>query len=1162
MALAASLLLLLLLPVSGLGEAEFSSANDPVTPQGKGSRLVLIVPDSTHSVRLRDRYIDPASFSLRTYPDGTQLIIGRDYTLDPTAGLLELRALRRDTLAAEYRFLPITVTDTLQLRTPLRTSYADSLQREDISPPSSTLQQGGKARYGTNLRRSGHILRGVQVGSGRDLSLESGLRLSLDGQLARDIEVRALLDDRTLPIQPEGTSRRLDEIDQVYVDVLAGRTRGRFGDYHLVLDAGRYGRIDRRLEGGMIEMRQPEWNGRVAGAVTRAQFHSNQFTGRDGVQGPYPLRGRNGEQELIVIGGSEKVWIDGVMRQRGELADYTIDYNRGEITFTTRLPISSESRIEVDFEYSPEAFPRNLYAVETGWLSQGDRLRVAANYAREGDDPDRPIGFEMTPSIRSLLAGADAGQSEAFIPAADSLGTQRGDYSRVDTTWTDGNTYSMFLFKTPDPSGTPNGEWQVTFSESGLGRGDYKRLYDPLLGSYRFEWVGPGNGEWLAARRLPLPELRQNAAFTLASDLTNAVTLSADLGLSSHDPNVFDGTSGRSGAAQAYQLSLHPFRTSQGLEPLKLELVARHEQASFQPFARTREAEYERNWGLDTLARGLAETEYGSSLRFQPNQGIAFQAQYGRLERETPDTSATRQQYLTDRFETGTQVTHRKIRSQLRFQSISSERSGDGPNYSGNWKRANGAISYSLGSYLQPGIDSEWERRHQRTTLSDIQTDPSFAGHLYLRNRAVLGLQPLLGHSGMLYYQQRERDTEVSEGTYQPLYSEWSTGGRWGWKPMISAFFSEVEWNHAEKEYVSSDSANVVSDLAAIRAGWSPLSGAFTSDLNYRLNRTATQASALIAYPVPVGQGEYIRVGDEYIYDPEIGDIVLRAEPTGAARPTTDLSAALDMDWSPHRLPGGKGDIPGLGWEDFSLSTRLEAQEITRHSRASDIYLLRLSHFLTDSTVTGRLFGRQEVHLFRPSPSFNARLRFEAEERLINLYLTGAERFSRESWELRTRHSLNPAVDLENTARLEERSKEFARRGGTDNFTLNRASCEVSWRMSRIWRMSWMVRGLLDREGEANVTVQGLGLRPGLSWIARDKGRVSADFESLWIESDSPVIAYDLADGRPVGRNGRGNLRADLRFGTNMTGRAVYTIRLDEGRAPIHLARVEVSAYF
>ena len=90
------------------------------------------------------------------------------------------------------------------------------------------------------------------------------------------------------------------------------------------------------------------------------QIHTAQ--GEEGKQGPYQLRGERGETEIIVLAGTERVWIDGEIMTRGEENDYVIEYGSGQVTFTRNRLVTGDSRIEIDFEYSNLRFQRNLYS--------------------------------------------------------------------------------------------------------------------------------------------------------------------------------------------------------------------------------------------------------------------------------------------------------------------------------------------------------------------------------------------------------------------------------------------------------------------------------------------------------------------------------------------------------------------------------------------------------------------------------------------------------------------------------------------------------------------------------------------------------------------------------------------------------------------------------
>jgi hypothetical protein len=1146
----ALLLVVLLLYSAAFAEeiSDPSTNSDSTTVRGLFHGMVIV--DSSGVAQLPDRYLDPSTFTA-ILANGDTLT---SFNLNPTSGQLTL-PVGPDTLLVEYRYLPIKFTETFQVQRPLPMAIVDSLiaGQEVISLPERDPFAQPERGFASTLRRSGHITRGVQVGTGRDVSLESGLRLAINGRLAQDVEVTALLDDRNLPIAPEGTSRRLDEIDQVYIEIRAGDAEGRFGDYHLLTDAGRYGKIDRRLEGGRVSWNGPDISGTAAGAVTRAVFHSNQFSGADGIQGPYRLSGRDGEQDFLVLGGSEKVWVDGVLRQRGAAADYTIDYARGEVTFTPRLPITSESRIEIDFEYSPEAYPRNLYAGQVSWQDPAERVRASLVIAQEGDDPDRPFGFDMTSAIKNQLADAGDTPGSVLVPTAEEVEYGEADYIRADTTWTDNQTYDIFVFVEPDQNGDPQGNWRVPFSDVGTGAGDYERDYDAVLGLYAYRWVGPGNGRYQAKRTLPLPERRRHAAFSLIAGEHTNVTLNAEFGLSDVDVNTFSnsGDNDNTGFAQNIQLKTTPFgRGGERLPAAPLEISAsyRNEPGEYQAFGRTQDVEFNRRWGLDSTQTDVDERETELRIDARPMRPLTLSTGAAYLEQDNErirgDASAEWQSAALD------------ARGTVEAISNGSNSGSTSGNTSDDWTRAHGNATYRIAGLIAPGFDGEWEQRDAKITKDD------FAGHRYWRARPTLGLLGYQGHSGSLFYQQRQRDTQLGADNFMQLYEGSGYGANWIYRPYQNSWRSELEFSHSEKSFALADSADITTDLASLTAGFAPLSGALSTDLNYQLSRTVTRPNALIAYTVPAGQGDYIRIDDEYVYDPEIGGIILRPEPTGDALPTSDLAAAFNIDWSPHRLPGDTGRQDGFGWEDISLVTQVEAQEITRWPEPSDIYLLNLSSFQTDSTVDGRLSLRQDVYLFRSSRNGNVRFRYLAEKRLANLYLTGPERYGQDELSMLARFPISQSFDIESESSYKRLTKQLARRNTTDRFRLLRLDNKLGWRPNSTWRLTLSIGGILDHEIAEGEDVLGLSLTPGIILAARERGRITADFEALWIQSNLDIVPFELANGRPVGRNGRGNLRTEYQFGEHLTGRAVYTVRLDEGRDPIHVARMEVSAFF
>ena len=223
-----------------------------------------------------------------------------------------------------------------------------------------------------------------------------------------------------------------------------------------------------------------------------------------GVQGPYQLTGLNGEKFIIVIAGTEKVYLDGVEMKRGENNDYTIEYANATVTFTPKKLITNASRISVDFEYTDRRYSRNFLGSGISANLFNDKLKIGVQYLQEGDDQNAPIDIVLSENDKRIISEAGDDPFSAFksgvsLAEQDSLGVRKGVYQAVDTL-INNETFTYYIYNPGDSLAIYN----VSFSYIAAGAGDYVR---EALGQFRF--AGIGQGSYMPVILLPIPQLKQ-----------------------------------------------------------------------------------------------------------------------------------------------------------------------------------------------------------------------------------------------------------------------------------------------------------------------------------------------------------------------------------------------------------------------------------------------------------------------------------------------------------------------------------------------------------------------------------------------------------------------------------------------------------------------------
>jgi hypothetical protein len=346
----------------------------------------------------------------------------------------------------------------------------------------------------------------------------------------------------------------------------------------------------------------------AAAGVAKGKFASIDVAPLENVQGPYRLRGPNGEQFIIVLANSERVYLDGRLMVRGFDFDYVIDYNQAEVTFSPRHLITRNSRIKIDFEYSDFNYARSLLHVSH--YQQLGRLQVHANFYRESDNPDNSPNLVLSDTDRDLLRNIGDNVSRAVTP-----GAELQDYDRRQVQYNFNEVNGVPVYAYSDPPDSTRKVYNVRFTNVGTGQGSYNLSTKfPNANGRVYEYVGEGKGNYAPVRVLPTPIQKQLATVGASYRLDSTSTVFVDLASSDLDLNRFSPESAQGRAMRVgYTIQDRPVQLP-GLAGYKLRSSLDYEYTShrFSPIDRYRDIEFDRNWSASpsttTTINGTAPT--------------------------------------------------------------------------------------------------------------------------------------------------------------------------------------------------------------------------------------------------------------------------------------------------------------------------------------------------------------------------------------------------------------------------------------------------------------------------------------------------------------------------------------------------------------------------
>lgn len=396
----------------------------------------------------------------------------------------------------------------------------------------AVLVKNDRQKFLGNLNSKGSIIRGVTFGNNQGSSVQSSMDLQITGKLSKDVSVLASISDHNLPIQADGYTQTLEEFDRIYMQLnIKEKSIIKAGHLDLLDENTYFGKYQRRSMGIAFQSNFGKENKTyfdISGGVARSEFHRIRFQGVEGNQGPYRLTGKNGENFITIISGSEQVFIDGILMKRGENLDYTINYNTGEITFTSFRPIFRQNFITISYNYTNRNYSRYLFT--GGIRHEREKFRTGLTWFWESDNKNAPLSLNLSEEDQQVLVNAGNNPNLMYAPSGQ---LSEFDANKILYRLVSNPNGNFYEFST-DASQTL---YQVSFTYFGANLGDY-RLKQTTNNGRVFEYVGNNLGDYKAVRKLPSPQKSQVFSYR-AEYLLNDGIVGTDLSLSNYDINLF-----------------------------------------------------------------------------------------------------------------------------------------------------------------------------------------------------------------------------------------------------------------------------------------------------------------------------------------------------------------------------------------------------------------------------------------------------------------------------------------------------------------------------------------------------------------------------------------------------------------------------------------------
>lgn len=529
-----------------------------------------------------------------------QMMDKQRYTVDETKSIVYFNTPSSDSITIFYRVLPYDFGSFRKSYTIHKKQSMDAntmlLQREIIYKSKNTTNEWIEDE---GLTYDGSFYRGITFGNNQGAALHSGFNLNMAGKLNNGLEIVASITDANIPIQPDGNSASLQEFDKIFIQIKKDEHRVTLGDFDVRnINESKFLKFDRKLQGinyrGKIDSNLEIG---ATAAITRGVFARNIFTATENNQGPYKLLGNNGESFIVIIAGTERVYINGQEMKRGQDNDYIINYNMGEVIFTTKRLITKDLRIVVEFQYSDRNYFR--YTLEGNVNYTRYNVKLFSQIFTETDNKNQTINLKLDSTQKQIMREIGNNIENAYVSSATATtwDATKVSYIKIDTTIGSTLYQNVYVWSRSNQSNVYN----VVFSYLGEGKGNYVIKSTGANGAV-YEFTPPVNGVKRGSYEpsILLPTPKSHLQWTTGGQIkySKALTSNAEFTYTDRDVNKFSDIDNDKNKGIALRIN-HLFQKKlDSFKQFSIEQNSEYNSQNFNPVTRYRNLEFNRDWDI------------------------------------------------------------------------------------------------------------------------------------------------------------------------------------------------------------------------------------------------------------------------------------------------------------------------------------------------------------------------------------------------------------------------------------------------------------------------------------------------------------------------------------------------------------------------------------